>query len=98
MASASASEVEPKFLHGVVRSVHGLTQENWEDEKENLAQKALQNAIIDSRTQWYSKDQDKASGKNQARFLSKSTPVSFIFQGWCTLLNIKVDGKQKSAS
>lgn len=69
---ASASEVEPKFLHGVVHSVHGLTQENWEDEKENLAQKALQNAIIDSRTQWYSKDQDNASGKNQARFLSKS--------------------------
>jgi len=69
---ASASEVEPKFLHGVVHSVRGLTQENWENEKENLAQKALQNAIIDSRTQWYSKDQDNASGKNQARFLSKS--------------------------
>lgn len=61
---ASASEVQFRQLHGVIRSVHGLIQENRE-EKGNLAQGAMGNKRTGSRIQWQSKDKDRASGKNQ---------------------------------
>lgn len=100
---ASAYEVQSKQLQDVDLSEHGLIQENCEEKKENLAQEAVQNARIGSRTQWQSKDQDRASGKNQGTCVASVDQFLFtshhgILQGWCTLLNLKVCGFMISES